>query len=195
MGNSRNCPPPALNNTLSIVVAFEANTGGIGRSGVLPWKLPDDMRWFRELTLYGVVIMGRKTWDSLKHRPLHNRINIIISSSSCIGCMLDAGSPVVVVNSFEAAVARAATEEYSGRQVFVIGGESVYRQAMDDTRCTRVYATIVRYLSTTSACEFDAFFPHMDLIDAPHWMRSAEATDRLMLSDEVSGSLNIYERC
>jgi dihydrofolate reductase len=55
---------------------------GIGKNGDLPWpKKPGDLQWFRETTEGSVVVMGRKTWESLPHKPLRNRLNLVISSS------------------------------------------------------------------------------------------------------------------
>jgi dihydrofolate reductase len=55
---------------------------GIGKAGTLPWpKNPDDLNWFKESTADGIVVMGRKTWESLPRKPLPKRINIVISSN------------------------------------------------------------------------------------------------------------------
>ncbi len=80
------------NHPLNIIVAAEESTRGIGKNGNLPWRLPTDMSAFQKLTTKfrepgfetaatNVVIMGRKTWDSIpkKFRPLKNRINIVLS--------------------------------------------------------------------------------------------------------------------
>jgi dihydrofolate reductase len=58
---------------------------GIGKDGDLPWpKNSDDLKWFKEKTVGGVVVMGRKTWESLHVKPLPNRLNYVISSSNNI---------------------------------------------------------------------------------------------------------------
>ena len=61
------------------IVAVVGSDGAIGRGGDLLWHLPGDLRHFKQLTQGGVVIMGRKTWESLPKRPLPGRLNIIIS--------------------------------------------------------------------------------------------------------------------
>lgn len=65
---------------VNIIVAYNDHRV-IGNKGDIPWKIPADMKRFKELTNGGVVIMGRKTWDSLppKFRPLPNRINIVLT--------------------------------------------------------------------------------------------------------------------
>ena len=64
----------------SIIAAVD-NKFGIGKRGKLPWYSPTDMKYFKNITKGGIVIMGRRTWESIseKHRPLSNRFNIILS--------------------------------------------------------------------------------------------------------------------
>lgn len=68
---------------LTCVLACDMQ-GGIAKEGVIPWHIPDDLRVFRSMTLENVVIMGRKTYDSLpaKNRPLPNRVNIVVTNSA-----------------------------------------------------------------------------------------------------------------
>ena len=72
---------------INVIVAGVMRPGstliGVGHAGGIPWDLPDDRAYFRDLTVGNVVIMGRKTWESLppKYRPLPNRINVVISPS------------------------------------------------------------------------------------------------------------------
>jgi dihydrofolate reductase len=127
---------------LAIVVAHSSNRV-IGRDGQLPWSLPSDLRRFRELTIGGTVVMGRRTFESLpvRHRPLRGRRNLVVSSDPYFS------PPGVEVHaSLEAALA--ACE----RRCFVIGGGSIYAQALPHTE--RVYATHVECDSVG-----DTFFP------------------------------------
>ena len=64
---------------ISLVVAYSKNRV-IGRNGAMPWYLPEDLKHFKELTLNKIVVMGRKTFESIGH-PLPNRTNIIVSST------------------------------------------------------------------------------------------------------------------
>src|SRR3954463_7961241 len=63
---------------VSIVVAG-AEDGGIGRGGNLPWRLPSDLQYFKEQTIGKPVIMGRRTWEERKGKPLKGRLNIVLS--------------------------------------------------------------------------------------------------------------------
>jgi dihydrofolate reductase len=61
---------------ISIIAAIAQN-GIVGKNGTMPWKIPEEMKFFKEKTTNHPIIMGRKTWDSLYSKPLKNRYNII----------------------------------------------------------------------------------------------------------------------
>jgi dihydrofolate reductase len=127
---------------VSIVVAHASNRV-IGRKGALPWRLPSDLRRFRELTIGGTVLMGRRTFQSLPpaHRPLRERRNLVLSSNP------DLEAPgAEVYTSLEAAL------DACGGDCFVIGGGAVYEQALG--LAERVYVTQV-----VAQPEGDTFFP------------------------------------
>jgi len=94
--------------------------GVIGRQGRLPWHLPEELRLFRQLTIHHAVVMGRQTFISIGH-PLPERRNIVVSRS------LGATEGVEICQSLEAALTLAGG---SGGKIFVIGGASLYRQAL-----------------------------------------------------------------
>jgi dihydrofolate reductase len=100
----------------------QAVNGVIGAAGSIPWRLPEDLARFKELTLTGAVIMGRRTWDSLpeRFRPLAGRHNIVITRQQD---WLSDGA--TVVHSLSDALAAA-----EPGPVWVIGGGEIYRQAM-----------------------------------------------------------------
>jgi dihydrofolate reductase len=106
--------------TTSLVAAVAAN-GIIGNRGALPWKLPDDMARFRELTMGRAVIMGRSTFESMG-KPLRGRRNIVLSRTAGLrieGC--------IVVHSPEEALGEAVSHAAPGEtEAFVIGGAAVY---------------------------------------------------------------------
>jgi len=104
---------------LKIIVAMTASRV-IGNAGQLPWKLPEDLRLFRELTWGGVVIMGRRTFASLP-APLPGRTNLVISTR-----MPDTPG-LTIVASLHQALAFAAR---LSRPVFVIGGARLYRESL-----------------------------------------------------------------
>src|SRR4051812_8035306 len=102
------------------LVAAVASNGVIGRNGHLPWRLPEDMRFFKELTLGHPVIMGRRTWESLG-RPLPGRDNIVVTRQAGY----DAPG-AAVANSLEAALALCFGESVA----FVIGGHDLFAESM-----------------------------------------------------------------
>jgi len=107
---------------ITLVVAAARN-GVIGKDGAIPWRLPEDLRRFKALTLGHAVVMGRKTWDSLpeKNRPLSGRRNIVVTRDSAWAA--DGAQ-------------RATLEEALSAQgeVFVIGGAEIYRAALAPAR-------------------------------------------------------------
>ena len=127
------------------LVAAVAENRVIGRSGGLPWRLPDDLKFFKQLTTGHTVIMGRKTFDEVK-RPLPNRRNVVISRDPSFR-----PDGVTVVPSLEAALALGATLE----EVFVIGGGEIYRLALPSA--DRLYLTVVH-----ASVEGDTTFPDFD---------------------------------
>jgi len=127
------------------IIAAVARNGAIGRGNSLPWRLPEDLKRFRRLTLGHAVIMGRKTFESIG-KPLVGRKNIVVTRSrewTRSGCE--------VAYSLEAALA--AVEE--PRNAFVIGGAEIYALALP--RAWRLYITEIE-----SDFDGDAFFPAFD---------------------------------
>lgn len=100
----------------------QAVSGVIGDAGTIPWRLPEDLAHFKELTLAGAVIMGRRTWDSLpeRFRPLAGRHNIVITRQPDW-----AAEGATVAHSLAEALTAAADAS-----VWIIGGGEIYRQAM-----------------------------------------------------------------
>jgi dihydrofolate reductase / thymidylate synthase len=140
-------------STFKLAIAATRD-GGIGARGTLPWRLPGDLRRFRESTTGGVVIMGRRTWESLPpaHRPLADRVNIVVSSSASAA---DAAAAAVyagalVVSSLQSALAAAATKlaDRSGG-VWIIGGSRLFDEALQSPLCEEVHLTQVLAQSTT----------------------------------------------
>lgn len=102
---------------ITLVVAAARN-GVIGKDGAIPWRLPEDLKRFKALTLGHTVVMGRKTWDSLppKNRPLPGRRNVVVTRDA----------------NWEAQGAQRANLEaaLAMEDVFVIGGAEIYRAAL-----------------------------------------------------------------
>jgi len=102
------------------VIAAVARNGVIGIDNRLPWRIPDDLRRFRELTTGHSIIMGRRTWESLSG-PLPDRQNIVVTRQPGFSA-----SGAQTASSFEQALALASLLE----PIFVIGGEALYRAAL-----------------------------------------------------------------
>ena len=120
-----------MNHTVSLVVAMDRNRV-IGQGGGLPWRLPDDLRWFRRCTTGKPIIMGRRTWESIG-RALPDRLNIVLTTRQ----ELEAPG-AVVVRSFEEALRVAAAHE----EIMVIGGGVLFEETIHFA--DRLYLTVVR---------------------------------------------------
>ncbi len=105
------------------LVWAQSTSGIIGRGGDIPWRVPEDLARFKELTIGHTVVMGRRTWESLpaKVRPLPGRRNVVLSRRSDFSA-----DGAQVVESLEAALAGCASEP----ETWVIGGEQVYLLAL-----------------------------------------------------------------
>ena len=145
------------------IVAAVADNGAIGKDNSLLWHISEDMKFFRELTVGGTVIMGRKTYESIG-RPLPRRRNIVISRQ------MQPVPGIEVFPSIEEAVKAAADEK-----CFIIGGGEVYRQAMPSAG--KLYITRVH----VSPDDADTFFPE---ISPAVWIETEHSGLR---SDEASG--------
>lgn len=118
---------------IALIVAMAEN-GVIGRDGKLPWRIPEDMKWFRERTAGRPLIMGRKTWESFPKKPLPGRTNIVVTRNVAYQA-----EGAVVVPSLEAALEVARRE--NPEEIMVIGGAEIYRAALPFAH--RVYLTRV----------------------------------------------------
>lgn len=138
---------------LSLIVA-QARNRIIGAGGSLPWRLKDDMAFFKRTTMGAPVIMGRKTWESLPKRPLPGRANIVLTHD----WHYDAADAARVYSSLPAAVnaARAIADREGRDEAFVIGGAELYAATLPFA--DRIYLTEV-----DAEVEGDARFPELDM--------------------------------
>ncbi len=137
---------------IALIVATARN-GVIGRAGGLAWRISDDMKRFRQVTLGRPVIMGRKTYDSIG-KPLPGRANIVISRS------VAAIDGVTLSTSLDAAIdaASAIALRDGVDEIFVIGGAEIYALALP--RADRIYLTEV-----DAEIAGDAYFPRINPAD------------------------------
>jgi len=129
---------------ISLIVAISEN-GVIGNQNVLPWHLPEELRYFKKITLNKPIIMGRKTFESMGSKPLPKRRNIILTHSD-----MQVPNCWVVRSVQEALVAAGHCEE-----VIVIGGAKVYTRFLP--LVSRIYLTIVH-----QQCVGDTYFPEVN---------------------------------
>lgn len=135
------------------LIAARARNGVIGADGGLPWRLRDDLAFFKKVTNGCPVIMGRRTWESLPVRPLPGRSNLVMSRDWTY-----AAESARVYSSFVPALnaAKAMARKSGAGDVFVIGGASLYEAALP--LADRLYITEV-----DAAPEGDTVFPAFDL--------------------------------
>lgn len=114
------------------LIAAVSKNGIIGIGGKIPWHLPDDMKRFKEATKDDVVIMGRKTWESLpsKFRPLPGRINIVVSTTLPDQNEADTFH---TCRTLEHAIGTA-DSLYPDRGIWIIGGQTLYEQGLELAR-------------------------------------------------------------
>lgn len=144
--------------SFSIIVAIDKNFG-IGKNGTLPWHIFEDLRYFKEITSKSVnggknvVIMGRRTWESIpeEFRPLADRVNIVITSNPDL--ML--GQDVIRAENLDLAfdIAENIISQKRG-DIFVIGGAQVFAEGITHPGCCKLYITRI-----DNDFDCDVFFP------------------------------------
>ena len=146
---------------MKLIVAVDSNWG-IGLRNALLVHIPSDMKFFRSETMGKTIIMGRKTLESFPQgRPLANRVNIEISHNPDYQ-----EKDAIVVHSVEEAMQEC--KKHKG-EVFVIGGESIYRAMLP-------YCNIAYVTRTDHVYEADTWFP--DLEKDPDWQKTAETDEQ-----------------
>lgn len=136
-----------------VIAALSASNRVIGNAGKLPWHIPQDLQRFKRLTSGHAIIMGRKTWEvGLDKRVLPNRLNLVVTSSPQHYHKEQLAVPHLhFVSSIAAALKQA--ESYS--KAFIIGGESIYAQALDWADCLELTLVDATYVG-------DAVFPQWE---------------------------------
>ncbi|THG18143.1 hypothetical protein TEA_005761 [Camellia sinensis var. sinensis] len=166
---------PDPQRTYQVVVAATQNMG-IGKDGKLPWKLPSDLKIFKDVTLTtsdpvkkNAVIMGRKTWESipLEHRPLPGRLNVVLTRSGSFD--IATAENVVICGSIGSALELLAASPYclSIEKVFVIGGGQILREALNAPGCDAIHITEIE-----TNIECDTFIPAVDMSVFLPWYSS-----------------------
>ena len=147
-------------NTLKAIVAISENSV-IGKNGDLPWRISEDLKWFKKITLGHTLLMGRKTWESLPG-ALPKRENWVLSST------IEANnSKIRVFKKIQDALDAA-----KDRTLFIIGGGELYRQTLP--LCDELYVSEVHRIIENG----DAFFPS--------FKNDFELTEKLFESPEFT---------
>ncbi len=154
--------------TLSLIVAIAEN-GVIGRDNALPWHIPEDLRYFKQVTLGKPVIMGRKTYESIG-RPLPGRHNIVMTRDRTWSA-----DGVTIARTDQEALAAAGESE-----VFVIGGNTLFQSFLP--QADRLYVTEIH-----RAYEGDITFPPWD-------RRMWRETARRKVDSDPAISVVLYEK-
>lgn len=143
----------------TIIAAMDKNRG-IGKNNQLPWHLSADLKHFAAVTKEATVIMGRKTWESLPkaYRPLKDRVNIVVSRNE-----LNLPGGVKLAHSLDEAL-----EQAEGK-TFVIGGATLYAEAIEHASCKELILTEVE-----GAADCDAFFPEI-----PFYFKMKEMSEKM----------------
>ena len=136
---------------VALIAAVASINQAIGCKGRIPWHIPDDLKYFKKMTVGHRIIMGRKTWDSL-NGPLPLRENVVVSRSLVLP------APMMVVRSVEEAIAL--PNPTPTQPVFVVGGAEIYRATLpmaDDLYLTELCVTLPP--------DADCFFPEWNRDD------------------------------
>lgn len=147
---------------MNLIAAVDQNWA-IGNKNQLLVRIPADQKFFRETTTGKVVVMGRKTLESFPNGlPLKNRTNIVLTRDKNY-TVKDA----IVLHSLEAL--REELKKYPSEDIYVIGGETIYRQLLDE--CDVAHITKIEF-----AYDADAYFPNLD--ELPEWKITADSEEQ-----------------
>ena len=161
---------------MNIIVAVDKNWA-IGKDNKLLVSIPSDMKFFRETTTGKVVVMGRKTLESFPNgQPLKKRVNIVLTHDK----NFKAGDAIIVHSMEEL---REELKKYPSEDIYVIGGDSIYRQMLD--LCDTAYITKIDY-----AYEADAHLPNLE--KDPAWSMTEESEEQTYF--DVIYTYQIYKR-
>ena len=147
---------------MNIIVAADKNWA-IGKDNKLLVSIPADMKMFRQETTGKVVVMGRKTLESFPNGlPLKNRTNIVLTHDHTYKV-----PGAVVVHDMDEL--HEELKKYDSQDIYVIGGETIYRQLLDE--CDVAHITKIDY-----AYDADAYFPNLD--ERPEWKITADSEEQ-----------------
>ena len=135
---------------MNLIVAFN-NKNVIGNNNKIPWYIPEDLKLFQKTTKNHIIVMGRKTFESLPNGPLKNRINIVITNQTEL---YENSNETLIYTNFENSFALLETlQKETQKEVFIIGGNTIYKQYFE--YCTKFHISFIN--NTQSG---DTTFPY-----------------------------------
>ena len=147
---------------MNLIVAVDKNWA-IGKNNQLLVRIPMDQKFFRETTTGKVVVMGRKTLESFPNGlPLKNRTNIVLTRNPNHKV-----KEAIVVHSMDEF--HEEVKKYNSEDIYVVGGEKIYRQMLDE--CEVAHVTKIEY-----AYDADAYFPNLD--ENPDWALTGDSEEQ-----------------
>lgn len=142
-------------HSVSIIACVDTNLG-IGKDGDLLYTgNKEDLKNFKKYTQNSIIIMGRKTFESLPGRkPLPNRENIVVTRNPDF----EPVEGIFVCDSIESAINMSLGKN---KEIFIIGGAEIYKYVLDNDYCNWIYLTIIHSVEQKA----DTFFPEIDIVD------------------------------
>ena len=141
------------NMKIKLIAAIDLHFG-IGKDGNLLFKIPEDMKLFKQLTTDNIVLMGRKTFESIRCKPLPDRINIVISSTKEYQ-----NEDIITFDNYEEAL-EFVRQRFPDKDLYIIGGGQVYRRCINFadeiilTRYNRIYEKVDTFFPKVIETEF-----------------------------------------
>lgn len=162
-----------MNNKQINIIAAVDKEFGLSKLGNIPWKIKEDLKFFKDTTLNCVVIMGKNTYLSL-NKPLKDRVNIVVSST-----LKD--EKVTIVKSLKNAIEINKEE----KTIFIIGGSKLYQEALKTLKINTIYLTVIDDIYNC-----DTFFPTISLASERSSLAGETIEDRFtntkkLFDDEI----------
>ena len=147
-------------STFQAIAAMSLNRV-IGNKNNIPWHLPEDFKWFKKTTMGHVLLMGRKTFNSIG-RPLPGRDTVVLTRNT---------ESIIGIPSFSSIEAFEQADEFQKRKIFICGGAEIYSQTLE--KCSDLFLTLVK-----QKIDGDTFFPNYEsLFDTGTILHKTEEFD------------------
>lgn len=135
---------------MNLIVGFN-HKNVIGNDNKIPWYIPEDLKLFQKITKNHIIVMGRKTFESLPNGPLKNRINVVITDQTEL--YENSNERLIYTNFADSFALLETLQKETQKEVFIIGGNTIYKQYFE--YCTKFH---ISYINNTQ--NGDTTFPH-----------------------------------